>query len=130
MIELTDRNEFTLSFPQADAAQDARRHADLELVGRIQSGDQGAFRDLVERYQGRLFSVIHRILRNREDTEDTAQQVFTKVYFAIRNFDCRCSLLTWICKIATNECYSLMRKRRAQNRHEADAPEYEAFATE
>jgi RNA polymerase sigma-70 factor, ECF subfamily len=130
MIELTDTNEFTLCFPRADAQQDARRQAELELVGRIQSGDQAAFRDLVERYQGRLFSVIHRILRNREDTEDTAQQVFTKVYFAIKNFDCRCSLLTWICKIATNECYSLLRKRRTQNQHEADAPEYETFAAE
>jgi RNA polymerase sigma-70 factor (ECF subfamily) len=130
MLELTETNEMTLCFPQAEAAQDARRDAELELVERVQSGDQAAFRDLVERYQAKIFSVIHRILRNREDAEDTAQQVFTKVYFAIKNFDCRCSLLTWICKIATNECYSLLRKRRLKLEHETAAPEYEAFATE
>ena len=89
-----------------------RRAGELDLVRRVQSGDQQAFRDLVERYQSKVHSVIYGILRNREDTEDIAQQVFTKVYFAINEFDCRCLPLTWICRIAINECYSHLRKRR------------------
>jgi RNA polymerase sigma-70 factor (ECF subfamily) len=128
---LIGTNELTMCFARVETTlQDARRDAELELVGRVQSGDQVAFRDLVERYQNKVFSVIHRILRNREDTEDTAQQVFTKVYFAIKSFDCRCSLLTWISKIATNECYSHLRKQRVKLEHETDAPDYEVFATE
>jgi RNA polymerase sigma-70 factor (ECF subfamily) len=130
MLELTETNEMTLCFGQTETLHDTRRDAELELVGLVKSGDQAAFRDLVERYQGKVFSVIHRILRNREDTEDTAQQVFTKVYFAIKGFDCRSSLLTWICKIAMNECYSFLRKRRVKLEHETDAPDYEGFATE
>src|SRR6185295_2827811 len=93
---------------------EAPKVADLELVRRVQSGDQGAFRDLVERHQAKVFSVAHRILRNRQDTEDIAQIVFTKVYFAINRFDCRCSLSSWICKIAINECYSHLRKQRVR----------------
>ena len=130
MLEMTETNELTMCFAQSEKLHDARREAELELVGLVQSGDQAAFRDLIDRYQAKVFSAIHRILRNREDTEDTAQLVFTKVYFAIKGFDCRCSLLTWISKIATNECYSLLRKRRMKREHETDTPDYEGFATE
>jgi RNA polymerase sigma-70 factor, ECF subfamily len=98
--------------PEGEEIVDQRRAGELDLVRRVQSGDQGAFRDLVERHQAKVHSVIYGILRNREDTEDIAQQVFTKVYFAIKDFDCRCLPLTWICRIAINECYSHLRKRR------------------
>jgi len=75
------------------------------LVRRVQQGDELAFRELVEKYQNKVHSIIFGILRNRNDAEDIAQQVFTKVFFSIRNFDSRSSLLTWIYKIDVNECY-------------------------
>jgi RNA polymerase sigma-70 factor (ECF subfamily) len=103
---------------------------EFELVRRVQSRDEEAFRDLVERYQNRIFSIVYRILRNHEDAEDVAQRVFTKVYFAIQSFDCRNSLLTWIYKIAINESYSHLRKRRMARDHEVDAPDYEKFVAE
>jgi RNA polymerase sigma-70 factor (ECF subfamily) len=110
--------------------QDKRRTLEFELVRRVQSGDQEAFRELVERHQNKIFSVVYRTLRNREDAEDVAQRVFTKVYFAIRSFDCRNSLLTWIYKIAINESYSHLRKRRLELALEVDAPEYEKFVVD
>ncbi len=73
-----------------------------------------AFREIVERYQSKVFSIIFGILRNRNDAEDIAQQVFAKVYFSIRSFDFRSSLLTWIYKITVNECYDYLRKRRVR----------------
>jgi RNA polymerase sigma-70 factor (ECF subfamily) len=107
-----------------------RDDAEFDLVRRVQSNDQAAFRVLVERYQTKIFSVVYRILRNQEDAEDVAQLVFTKIYFAIKNFDSRSSLLGWMCRIAINECYSLFRKRRAQYAHEAEAPDFEAVAAD
>src|SRR5262249_48811219 len=115
--------ESQLTFVENESLHDQRRVVELELVQRVKSGDQGAFRTVVERYQTKVFSMIYRILRNREDTEDTAQVVFTKVYFAIEGFDCRSPLLTWIYKIALNECYSHLRKRRMKLAHEEEAPE-------
>jgi len=73
-----------------------------------------AFREVVERYQAKVFSIIYGILRNHNDAEDIAQQVFSKVYFSIRNFDFRSSLLTWIYKITVNECYDYLRKKRVR----------------
>ena len=51
------------------------------LVRRAQSGDEAAFREIVERYQSKVFSIIHGIVRQRNDVEDIAQQVFAKVLF-------------------------------------------------
>jgi len=110
--------------PQAQEPQDARRLAEMALVRRVKSGDQAAFRDLMERYQAKVHSIVYGIMHNREDAEDIAQQVFTKVYFAIKDFDGRCLLLTWICRIAINECYSSLRKRRVKLVQEIDGPEH------
>jgi RNA polymerase sigma-70 factor (ECF subfamily) len=93
---------------------DHKNTEEAALVRRTQSGDELAFREIVDRYQSKVFSIIYGILRNHNDAEDIAQQVFSKVYFSIRNFDFRSSLLTWIYKITVNECYDYLRKKRVR----------------
>ena len=70
-------------------------------------------RDL-ERYQAKVFSIIRGVVRNRNDSEDIAQQVFTKIYFSLPKFDFRSALVTWIYKITVNECYDYLRKQKAR----------------
>lgn len=84
------------------------------LVRRVQAGDEIAFREIVDRYQAKVFSITCGILRNHNDAEDIAQQVFTKIYFSVRRFDSRSSLMTWIYRITVNECYDYLRKRRTR----------------
>jgi RNA polymerase sigma-70 factor, ECF subfamily len=97
------------------------------LVRRAQSGDEAAFRELVEKYQSKVFSIIHGIVRQKNDVEDIAQQVFAKVYFSLRNFDFRSSLITWIYKITVNECYDYLRKKRVRKLvYESDFSEDDA----
>ena len=93
---------------------DHRTSEEAALVRRVQAKDELAFREIVERYQAKVFSIIYGILRNRNDAEDIAQQVFAKIYFSIKNFDFRSSLLTWIYKITVNECYDYLRKKRVR----------------
>jgi len=93
---------------------DHKNSEEAALVRRVQARDEMAFREIVERYQSKVFSIIFGILRNRNDAEDIAQQVFAKVYFSIKNFDFRSSLLTWIYKITVNECYDYLRKKRVR----------------
>jgi RNA polymerase sigma-70 factor, ECF subfamily len=111
----------TLPFPaatgeptRAKTKLDHRTTEEAALVRRIQAHDELAFREIVERYQAKVFSIIYGILRNRNDAEDIAQQVFAKIYFSIKNFDFRSSLLTWIYKITVNECYDYLRKKRVR----------------
>jgi RNA polymerase sigma-70 factor (ECF subfamily) len=100
---------------------------EVALVRRAQEGDQAAFRLLVEKYQSKVFSIIHGVLRNRNDVEDIAQQVFTKVWFALKGFDFRSSLVTWLYKITVNECYDYLRKQKVRKlTYEADLSEDEA----
>jgi RNA polymerase sigma-70 factor (ECF subfamily) len=115
----------------------ARTRVDYEntqegaLVRRAQSGDEAAFREIVERYQSKVFSIIHGIVRQRNDVEDIAQQVFAKVYFSIRNFDFRSSLLTWIYKITVNECFDYLRKKKVRKLvYESDMSEDEVRRVE
>ena len=101
------------------------------LVRRAQTGDEAAFREIVEHYQSKVFSIIHGIVRQRNDVEDIAQQVFTKVYFSIGNFDFRSSLITWIYKITVNECFDYLRKKKVRKLvYESDLSEDEARRVE
>jgi RNA polymerase sigma-70 factor (ECF subfamily) len=91
-----------------------RRGDDRELVRRAQQGDKEAFEVLVRRHQGRVFAVAGGILRNREDVEDIAQQVFLKAYFSLKRFDQRAAFSTWLYKITVNECWDLLRKKKVR----------------
>jgi RNA polymerase sigma-70 factor, ECF subfamily len=111
----------TLTWPNAGQATTStktklehRGSDEAALVRRVQAQDEMAFREIVDRYQAKVFSIIYGILRNRNDAEDIAQQVFAKIYFSIKNFDFRSSLLTWIYKITVNECYDYLRKKRVR----------------
>src|ERR1700749_2672102 len=110
---------------------DYQNTAEGALVRRAQSGDESAFREIVERYQSKVFSIIHGIVRQRNDVEDIAQQVFAKVYFSIRNFDFRSSLITWIYKITVNECFDYLRKKKVRKLvYESDMSDDEARRVE
>src|SRR6201993_5368104 len=87
---------------------------DRELVSRAQGGDKEAFEELVRRHQHRVFAVAGGILRRREDVEDIAQQVFVKAYFSLKRFDQRAAFSTWLYKITVNECWDLLRKKKAR----------------
>src|SRR5947209_18186856 len=91
------------------ARVDHRTSEEAALVRRVQARDEMAFREIVERYQSKVFSIIFGILRNHNDAEDIAQQVVSKIYFSIRNLDFRSAVLTWIYKLTVNVCYDYLR---------------------
>ncbi len=103
-----------------------RKQAEDErsLVRRAQQGDPGAYEELVRRHQQRILAVVGGTLRKREDVEDIAQQVFIKAYLSIKRFDMRSAFSTWLYKIAVNECWDYLRKKRVRPLvYEADLSE-------
>jgi len=127
----------TLTLPAVGTKAAVRTRVDYQntqegaLVRRAQSGDETAFQELVEKYQSKVFSIIHGIVRHRNDVEDIAQQVFAKVFFSIRNFDFRSSLITWIYKITVNECFDYLRKKKVRKLvYESDLSEDEVRRVE
>jgi len=98
-----------------------------ELVGRAKRGDHTAYEELVKRHQRRVLAVVGGILRQREDVEDIAQQVLVKAYFSLRRFDQRSAFGTWLYKIAVNECWDYLRRKKARPLvYEADLSEEQA----
>jgi len=94
------------------------------LVRRAQQGDPAAFEALVRQNQQRVLAVVSGTLRWREDVEDIAQQVFVKAYLSIKRFDMRSAFSTWLYKIAVNECWDYLRKKRVRPLlYEADLSE-------
>ncbi len=86
--------------------------SDIELVQEFKDGSEQAFAELIERYQHRVYNTTLRMLGNREDALDTAQECFIKVYKNIKKFKGDSSFSTWLFRITTNACRDELRKRK------------------
>jgi len=104
-----------------------KKEEDRELVRLSQIGTETAFEELVRRHQQRVFALVGGILRRPEDVEDVAQQVFLKAYLGIKRFDQRAAFSTWLYKIAVNECWDYLRKKKVRPLvYESDLSEEQA----
>jgi RNA polymerase sigma-70 factor (ECF subfamily) len=92
--------------------------ADAEFVEKARAGDHQAFRVLVERYQGRVYGLALRVLRNEDAARDAVQDGFLKAYGSLDRFEGRSSFYTWLYRIVMNQC--LDRKRRDRSDREVE----------
>jgi RNA polymerase sigma-70 factor (ECF subfamily) len=84
------------------------------LISRARDGDQDAFRQLVERYQGAVYNLAYRMLGDPGDAEDAAQEIFVRIYRQLGRYDPARKFSTWVLAIATNFCIDQLRRRRMQ----------------
>jgi RNA polymerase sigma-70 factor (ECF subfamily) len=94
----------------------SRTPNDAAVVERARAGDHEAFRVLVERYQGRLFRLALRVLRDEEQARDAVQDAFHKVYRSLDRFEGRSSFYTWVYRLVMNQCLDARRRDRS-DRH-------------
>jgi RNA polymerase sigma-70 factor, ECF subfamily len=97
--------------------QEPNSDEDRELVARCQKGDQAAFEALVRKYQQTVLNLAYHYIGYRNDVEDAAQKIFTKVYFSLAKFDIKRPFFPWLYRIATNQCYDELRRIRRQKIH-------------
>ena len=97
--------------------RDQEKARDLALVERIQAGDDGAFAEILDLYQGRVFRIVRRIWqRERETAEDLCQEVFMRVFRGIPSFQGTSAFSTWVHRITVNVCITEIRSRKALKR--------------
>lgn len=90
---------------------DWRTLSDQEVVQHAVLGRDAAYRELVRRYQRPVFSLIYRMVRDRELAEDLAQETFVKVLNAIGSYRPEFKFSSWIFKIANNAAIDQLRRR-------------------
>ena len=84
------------------------------LVAAAKGGMNQAFGVLVERHYRRIFGLVLRYVRIREDAEDIVQQAFQRAYIGLHRFEGKSSFSTWLTSIAINEALMLLRRNRAR----------------
>ena len=89
---------------------------DILLINQTLEGSDSAFRQLVEKYQNYVFSVTLKVLKNREEAEEAAQDSFLKAYRALANFEQRSKFGTWLYQIAWRAAIDRYRARPAASK--------------
>lgn len=87
-------------------------HSDQELVRLCLRSDERAARELVDRFQRPVFSLVYRMVRDRELAEDLTQEVFVRTFNNLRRYDRSYKFSSWLFKIAYNLTVDHLRKRR------------------
>lgn len=90
------------------------------LILQCQAGDADAFRELVQRYQRRVYAVAFGLVRDPDDAMDVAQEAFIKVHRNLSRFKGTSSFYTWMYRIVVNLCIDHLRKAKRQQAAEYD----------
>ncbi len=105
-----------------------REKTDQEVVALAKEGSEEAYRELIRRYERPVFSLVFRMVRNRELAEDLSQETFIKVLNAVQTYRPEFKFSSWVFKIANNAAIDHLRKRELdtlslEGSPHADTPE-------
>jgi RNA polymerase sigma-70 factor (ECF subfamily) len=97
--------------------------SDVQLMLDVKAGDKQSFALLLQRYRAPLVNFLYRMVREREEAEDLAQEVFLRVYRARKDYVPSAKFTTWLFRIATNLALNSVRDNRYQRMEVSiDAP--------
>ncbi len=85
---------------------------DLFYIGRVKAGDIQAFNSIVCQYQQMVLTVVIKIVGNKEEAEDIAQDIFIKVFKSLNQFKKKSEFSTWLYRIAYNTTLSKIRRKK------------------
>lgn len=85
---------------------------DMDIINMVLKGDHNTYAMLVNEYQSLVFSIALRYVKNREDAEEVAQDVFVKAYRHLSDFKGTSKFSTWLYTIATTTSITFLRKKK------------------
>lgn len=103
--------------------------SDQDLILKIMSGNDHAFRILIEKYRNDLFRTIYAVLRDQKEAEDAAQEVFIKIYTSLPQYENQ-GFKTWITRIAVNHAIDMKRKKDRKQEDRLDSLTYDTIGSE
>ena len=97
------------------------------LLRRLRNRDERAFRELIDAHRDRVYNICYRMLGNRHESEDVAQEVFITVFKTIDTFREEAKFSTWLYRVAVNHCKN--RIKYLARRHDRDRDELDDQAS-
>ena len=91
-------------------------------INEVLKGNHEAFEEIVTMFQHRLYQVCYRMLGNRQEAEDIAQEAFVRAYVNIHTYDQKRKFSTWLFRTATNLCIDRIRKKKPDYYLDAEVP--------
>lgn len=92
--------------------QEPQETSDAQVVAAVLAGDKEQFGEIVKRYQGRLVNFLYRLVYDRAEAHDLAQEVFFKTFRALDRYDPQYKFSTWLFRVGQNAAIDRLRKRR------------------
>ncbi len=89
-----------------------KRDNDADLIQRCLANDQSAYTQLLEKYRRQVLSLVWRMVNNKEEAQDLAQEAFIRAFRSLESFDTSRSFPAWLFRITTNLCVDYYRKRK------------------
>src|ERR1017187_5828368 len=89
---------------------------DQHCIHLVRQGDTNAFAVLVDRYKNMVFTLLLKMLKDREEAEEVAQDTFVKIYKSLSKFNGESKFSTWIYKVAFNTCLDRLKKNKRSQR--------------
>lgn len=85
-----------------------------QIIAAAQRGDKAAFAQIVAEFQTPVYNLAYRMLGNRNDAEDAAQETFLRAYAQLKTYDPGQSFGTWLLSVAAHYCIDRLRRRKYQ----------------
>jgi RNA polymerase sigma-70 factor, ECF subfamily len=89
---------------------------DVFVIQQVLAGEPNSFRELVERYQGAVYSLCYRFVGNPSDAEELTQQAFVEVFTGLGSFDLQRSFVAWLMCITANNCRDHRKSHKRKER--------------
>ncbi len=91
---------------------DINSMTDYEIIKKCINGEEDFFEALISRYKNLVYSIILKMINDKEEANDLAQEVFIKIYRNLDKYSCEFKVSTWITKITTNHIIDYRRKKK------------------
>jgi RNA polymerase sigma factor (sigma-70 family) len=90
----------------------ANEDSDIQLIERILRGETAAYRALVNRHKDYAFTIAYRLLNNREEAEEAAQDGFVRAFNGLANFNRDAKFTTWFYRVVVNAALTIQQKKK------------------
>ena len=97
-----------------DYGKNGCEKTDYEIIKQCLDGKQEAFSEIVTRYRKLIYSIVYNILRDKQEVNDVAQEVFIRLYKNLDKYNPEYKFSTWAVRITTNLCLDILRKKKAE----------------